>query len=101
MRLASLPHLLRDEPAFTAVAGRANAVLAVPEAARPLVLAALLHRSQRRPLVVVTPTGTAAGQLFDDLCQFLPAGEVALFPAWETLPFERVSPAVETMGRRL
>ena len=24
-----------------------------------------------------------------------------LFPAWETLPFERVSPGVETMGRRL
>ena len=24
-----------------------------------------------------------------------------LFPAWETLPFERVSPSVETMGRRL
>jgi transcription-repair coupling factor (superfamily II helicase) len=26
---------------------------------------------------------------------------VELFPAWETLPFERVSPATETMGRRL
>ena len=26
---------------------------------------------------------------------------VELFPAWETLPFERVSPGVETMGRRL
>ncbi len=26
---------------------------------------------------------------------------VDVFPAWETLPFERVSPAVETMGRRL
>jgi transcription-repair coupling factor (superfamily II helicase) len=24
-----------------------------------------------------------------------------MFPAWETLPFERVSPSVETMGRRL
>ena len=27
--------------------------------------------------------------------------EVELFPAWETLPFERVSPSLETMGRRL
>ena len=42
-----------------------------------------------------------AGQLADDLEQFLPAGQVATFPAWETLPFERVSPSVETMGRRL
>ena len=31
----------------------------------------------------------------------LGADEVDLFPAWETLPFERVSPCVETMGRRL
>ena len=27
--------------------------------------------------------------------------EVDVFPAWETLPFERVSPSVETMGRRM
>ena len=32
---------------------------------------------------------------------YLGADEVELFPAWETLPFERVSPSVETMGRRL
>ena len=42
-----------------------------------------------------------AAQLGDDLAQFLPAGELAVFPAWETLPFERVSPSVETMGQRL
>ena len=29
------------------------------------------------------------------------AGPVAVLPAWETLPFERVSPETETMGRRL
>jgi transcription-repair coupling factor (superfamily II helicase) len=50
---------------------------------------------------VACPTGTDAGQLFDDLCQYMPPGQVVLFPAWETLPFERVSPSVETMGRRL
>lgn len=42
-----------------------------------------------------------AGQLYDDLCQFLEPDSVAHFPAWETLPFERVSPAVDTMGQRL
>ena len=42
-----------------------------------------------------------AAQLGDDLAQFLPAGQVTVFPAWETLPFERVSPSVETMGQRL
>jgi len=101
MGLETLPPLLRDEPALAQVAGRANAVLAVAEHARPIVLAALARRSDSRPLVIATPTGTTAGQLYDDLIQYLPANEVALFPAWETLPFERVSPAVETMGRRL
>ncbi|MCU1389218.1 MAG: mfd, partial [Ilumatobacteraceae bacterium] len=101
MNLASLPPLLRSEPALTQALGKPNAVIAVPEAARPISLAALQHLSSRRPLVVVCPTGTAAGQLYDDLQQFMGADEVALFPAWETLPFERVSPSVETMGRRL
>ena len=100
MSLSSLLPLLRDEPALTAVAGRNNAVVAVPEAARALVLAALARRSERRPYVIATPTGTMAAHLYDDLVQFLAPHEVALFPAWETLPFERVSPAVETMGRR-
>ncbi len=99
--LRSLPELLGDESAFRQIAGAANAVLAVPEAARPLVIAALAARRARRPLVIATPTGTMAGQLADDLAQFLDPGEVELFPAWETLPFERVSPSVETMGRRL
>ena len=101
MNLASLAPFLRDEPALTQALGKPNAVIAVPEVARPISLAALQHLSARRPLVVACPTGTAAGQLFDDLQQFMPTGDVVLFPAWETLPFERVSPSVETMGRRL
>ncbi|HEX2551011.1 MAG TPA: CarD family transcriptional regulator, partial [Nocardioidaceae bacterium] len=61
----------------------------------------LAQLGDRRPLLVATPTGTDAGQLYDDLCQYMPADSVVHFPAWETLPFERVSPSVETMGRRM
>jgi transcription-repair coupling factor (superfamily II helicase) len=100
-RLAALPPLLRDEPALRQVAGRHAAVLAVPEAGRALTVAALAHLSDRRPIVVAMPTGTMAERLVDDLTQFVDPDTVELFPAWETLPFERVSPAVETMGRRL
>ncbi len=99
--LASLAPLLRDEPGLTRALGQPDARLAIVEVARPLAVAGLSHLSDRRPLVVVCPTGTMAGQLADDLRQFLPPDEVLLFPAWETLPFERVSPAVETMGRRV
>ena len=102
--LASLPSLLRDEPALELVGGRAHAVLAVPEAARAIAVAGLARRSAadgRHPILVATPTGTAAERLAADLAVFLGADDVELFPAWETLPFERVSPSVETMGRRL
>ena len=101
MRLVELPPLLRDEPGLTRALGEPDARLAVVEVARPIALAALATLSSRRPLVIACPTGTMAGQLADDLAQFLPADSVAQFPGWETLPFERVSPSVETMGRRL
>ena len=99
--LGSLPPFLRDEPGLTRALGDPSARLAVVEVARPISIAALAALSSSRPLIVTCPTGTMAGQLADDLRQFLPAGEVVQFPGWETLPFERVSPSVETMGQRL
>ncbi len=99
--LAALAPLLRDEPGLTRALGEPNARLAIAEVARPVSIAALAHLSDRSPIVVACPTGTMAAQLADDLQQFLGRDDVVLFPAWETLPFERVSPAVETMGQRL
>ncbi|HZB40415.1 MAG TPA: transcription-repair coupling factor, partial [Ilumatobacter sp.] len=99
--LSALPKLLRDEQAVTRALGEPNARLAIPEVARPISIAALAGLSSRSPLVVACPTGSMAGQLYDDLQQFLGREHVALFPAWETLPFERISPNVETMGQRL
>jgi transcription-repair coupling factor (superfamily II helicase) len=101
MTLASLPRLLRDDTGLTQAFGNPAALVAVPESARAVTVAALAQLGDRHPLLVATPTGTDAGQLYDDLCQFMPPDSVVLFPAWETLPFERVSPSVETMGRRL
>ena len=99
--LQALPDLLDDEPALTGVMGRRHAVLAVPEAARAIVLAAIARQTGRRPVIVAVPTGTEAEFLAADLRQYMGPDQVELFPAWETLPFERVSPGVETMGRRL
>jgi transcription-repair coupling factor (superfamily II helicase) len=99
--LRSLPPLLAGDPAITALAGSHSALLAVSEPARAFVLAGLADLSQRRPLVVAVPTTTDADRLTHDLRAFLGDDDVEVFPAWETLPFERVSPSVETMGRRL
>ena len=99
--LCDLAPLLREEPGVTRALSEPNARLAIVEVARPISIAALAQLSNKKPLVVACPTGAMAGQMYDDLCQFLPEGAVAHFPAWETLPFERVSPAVDTMGQRL
>ncbi|HEY9555510.1 MAG TPA: transcription-repair coupling factor, partial [Acidimicrobiales bacterium] len=101
MLLRDLPPLLREEPGFASVLGRSSAVLAVPEPARALTVAGLAQLSSRRPIVVAAPTTGDADRLTNDLRAYLGADAVDTFPAWETLPFERVSPSVETMGRRL
>jgi len=101
MLLRDLPPLLREEPGFASVLGRSSAVLAVPDPARALAVAGLATLSSRRPIVVAVPTTGDADRLANDLRTFLGADAVDTFPAWETLPFERVSPSVETMGRRL
>jgi transcription-repair coupling factor (superfamily II helicase) len=104
--------LLRNEPAMPRVIGAPNATLAVATPAQAFVLAGLIRLGSRRPVLVVTSTGVAADQLAHDLEAFTDGGgsdpstsdgpmDVEVFPAWETLPFERVSPDVATMGRRL
>ncbi len=99
--LAQLPPLLRAEPAFASLLGTGAAHVAVPEAARPLFVAAVASLSERHPILVATPTANDAAHIAHDLRAFLGDENVDTFPAWETLPFERVSPNVETMGRRL
>ena len=104
--LQSLPALLRNEAAMTSVVGARGATLAVATPAQAFVLAGLLRLGTRRPVLIVTPTGQAASQLAHDLEVFAGVrgdgpSSVEVFPAWETLPFERVSPEVHTMGRRL
>src|SRR5262249_24962619 len=83
--------------------GRDRAPLvAVPDPARALSLAALPRLTPRRPVLVAVPTAAEAERVAHDLTRYLgPDADVELFPAWETLPFERVSPSLETMGRRL
>ena len=58
--------------------------------------------TRRRPMVVAMPTGADAERLAARPAAVPARGRPSsYFPAWETLPFERVSPSIETMGRRL
>lgn len=99
--LRSLRSLLASEPAFDPVIAGREAVLVVNEAARALAIAGLVEASERCPILVATATHNEAVRLANDIAAILGNDEVALFSAWGTLPFERVSPAIETMGQRL
>ncbi|MGB2756448.1 MAG: transcription-repair coupling factor, partial [Acidimicrobiia bacterium] len=98
--LGVLADLIHDDPIVRALAAGGEDVVVVPEVARGIAFAAAVRqRASHAPLVIVTPTSSEAEHLAGQL-EVYDAGFVAWYPAWETLPFERVSPNVETMGRR-
>ncbi|HEX9766165.1 MAG TPA: DEAD/DEAH box helicase, partial [Nitriliruptorales bacterium] len=77
----------------------AEEAITVGPSARPYVLSLLAE--QAWPLLVVTPRTSDAEAIVDGLKALLGEGRVALFPPWETLPHERLSPQPATVGRRL
>ncbi len=99
--LRSLTERLADDPGFVSMLGPSSGSIAIADSARPFVAAGLATLGKRSPILVVTATATEAERWADDLGTWLGRSGVSLFAAWETLPFERVSPATETMGRRL
>ncbi|RNE48694.1 transcription-repair coupling factor [Corynebacterium alimapuense] len=64
--------------------------------ARPWMLGTLAHHA---PVLVVTATGREAEDLSAELRAML-GDKVALFPSWETLPHERLSPGADIIGQR-
>ena len=53
------------------------------------------------PLLVVTATTREAEALAAALTCYAPGTDIAVFPAWETLPHERLSPRADTVAARL
>jgi len=86
-----------------AQAGSAELAVTAPPPVQPLVAAALAARAPGAgvPVLVVTAGERDADALATQLRCFLPEQRVAVFPAWETLPHERLSPGADTVGRRL
>ncbi|MFJ4191288.1 transcription-repair coupling factor [Kitasatospora sp. NPDC089509] len=91
-----------------AAGGRRHLDLVGPPAARPFAIAALARAlagqaagDRGRPVLAVTATGREAEDLAASLRSLLPPDAVAEYPAWETLPHERLSPRSDTVGRRL
>ena len=108
--LAGLVDLVAQDPALaSAVASTDTATLDLtgPLGIRPFVIAAATNRpggdraDQGRVVLAVTATTRETEDLVAALESLLPPHSVAEFPAWETLPHERLSPRSDTVGRRL
>src|SRR6266508_1915690 len=113
MKLAGLLAAVLADPAIGAARdlardggpGAEQVDLTAPPALRPFLAAAVAGRTEDggagKPALLVTATSREADDLADALRCLLPAEQVEVFPAWETLPHERLSPRSDTVGRRL
>ncbi len=70
-----------------------------PSALRPFVVKGLVDAG--RTVLAVAATAREAEDLVTYLGDLLDPDSVAYYPAWETLPHERLSPRSDTVGRRL
>lgn len=100
--IAGLVELALTAPTFqqlieSAAERPAELHLVGPASARLFVASALARVG---PLLVVTATGREADDLTVELRGVF-GDAVAAFPSWETLPHERLSPGVDTVGARL
>lgn len=87
----------------SALSAQIEATAHVAPGARAAVLGALdrCRAGHDGVLLVVAATGREAEDLAAALTTFLPADDVGVFPSWETLPHERLSPRSDTVGTRL
>ncbi len=105
MRLSGLADAVLAEPALAGALAQATdrsvptLDLTGPAALRPFVIAGLARTG--RTVLVVTATVREAEDLVTELADVIPDETLAHFPAWETLPHERLSPRSDTVGRRL
>jgi len=88
------------EPLEQLRAGR-DGVITAPRPAHSLAAALLASQDGAgRPLLVITATGRQADDMAAELRGLIEGVSVEVYPSWETLPHERLSPSLDTVGRR-
>ena len=61
----------------------------------------LSHRSATKPIVIVTHSSRRAEDIGTELIAILGKDAIIQFPAWETLPHEKLSPKSDTVAQRI
>lgn len=87
----------------TLVAGKRFTLPRPPSSADALLLARLAEREKAggRAVAVFTADANDAQRLIDELAFFAPGLRCALFPDWETLPYDSFSPHQDLISERL
>ncbi|MEO5737323.1 MAG: transcription-repair coupling factor, partial [Variovorax sp.] len=85
------------------VAGKRFTLPRPPSSADALLLARLAEREKLagRAVAVFTADANDAQRLLDELTFFAPGLRCALFPDWETLPYDSFSPHQDLISERL
>jgi transcription-repair coupling factor (superfamily II helicase) len=97
--LANYPPVQRLA-ALTGAPGDSVCVVS-PAPAYPFVDALIAqHARADASLLIVTATGREAEDVAQVLQELLPDESIVVFPSWETLPHERLSPSTDTVGQR-
>ncbi|MGI8677850.1 MAG: transcription-repair coupling factor [Jatrophihabitans sp.] len=101
MSLSGLLAAAAGDPALAAASTPDSAALTMsgPAGVQPFAIASAARSG--RLVLAVTSTGREAEDLVTALRCLLPPDEIALYPGWETLPHERLSPRADTVGQRL
>ena len=102
MDLTGLLQVIGETPAYQRLLGRLSSrtvPLALPQAARPYLMATL-ERHKGSPLLVVAPRAESARRLYDQLTVWSQA-RVLLFLEPDVLPYERLIPDPATIQERL
>ncbi len=98
MRLAGLTDAVLADPALSALSSQPPGTVVGPPSIQPFLVAGL---AREQVVLAITAGQREADELSDALRCLLPPDTVAIYPGWETLPHERLSPRADTVGQRL
>lgn len=106
MSLGGIDRLLERSESFVRAldAASLDTDYSAAEGLRAPLIAGLVRRRRqdgdRGALLLIAATSREADALRGSLASLMPEADTVEFPAWETLPHERLSPSAETVGRR-
>ena len=90
----SLQSLALDRPGRVAIGG-------MPEGFDAIVMGRLAELAAPMPLLCVAPDDVRLANTRDCLAFFAPEVELLSIPAWDCLPFDRISPRNDLVSERI